>query len=156
MTINRLLHGIVVESNAESWTGKFLYSDFAVQDGIVRKNSLLNDLVQIPVIGIVAGITRMALGIIHCICHLYAYAISGNNGHLYHTNKGLAEILRGTIETIPVIGRIFANLYMPMSANGRCWWMIKMYNPDKPDGLDRYMDRWVQFQQFGPQFYVRA
>ena len=44
MTFSRLLSGIVVENNANSWTGTYLYSDYAVKDGKVVKNSALKTL----------------------------------------------------------------------------------------------------------------
>lgn len=156
MTVSKLLIGTVVESRTPSCTGKYLYSDFAMQDGEVQKNSLLNNLTQIPIVGRLAGIVRIALGIIHSTGHLLAYLGTWDKGHLYHAAKGGCEILRGGIEAIPVIGLIFAWLYMIPLRNARCWWMIKMYNPDAPDGLDRYMDNWDRWQIEAPQLYFRA
>ena len=40
ITFGHLLHGIVVETTAESWTGDYLYSDWATEKGV--KNSALN------------------------------------------------------------------------------------------------------------------
>lgn len=156
MTVSKLLIGTVVESKIPSWTGEYLYSDFAIQNGVVQKNSLLNNLSQIPFVGILAGVARVALAIIHSIAHLFAYLITKDKGHLYHAAKGGCEILRGAIEAIPVIGRIFAWLYILPLRNARCWWMIKMYNPDSPDGLDRYMDHWADWRIEAPQLYFRA
>jgi hypothetical protein len=76
-----------------------------------------------------------------------------------HAAKGSCEALRGGIETIPIIGRIFANfynsrpLYDPVNEGARTWWMIKIYNPQQPDGLDHWMNLWQGFPQ---AFYVRA
>jgi hypothetical protein len=156
MTVSALLIGMVVENRTPSWTGQYLYSDFAMQDGVVQKNSMLNNLSQIPFVGILAGIGRMALGIIHSIGHLFAYLLKQDKGHLYHAAKGGCEILRGGIEAIPVIGRIFSWLYMIPSSDTRCWWMLKMYNPDSPDGLDRFMNQWNDWKVKAPQLYVRA
>lgn len=144
-----LLHGMVIETNVESFTGKYLYSDFAT--GKAEKNSTLNSLVKIPVIGIAAGIARIALGIIHTFGHVLAALFTFKQGHLFHASKGLCEILRGVIETIPIVGRIFANsynsrpIYDPFENGSRSWWMIKIYNPENPDGLDTWMDNWADF-----------
>lgn len=156
MTISRLLLGIVVESKTPSVTGKYLYSDFAMQNGVVQKNSLLNNLSQIPFVGILAGIARVVLGVIHSLGHLLAYLGTVDRGHLYHAGKGGCEILRGAIEAIPVLGRIFSWLYICPVRDTRCWWMIKMYNPNSPDGLDRYMDNWASWKVSAPHLYCRA
>jgi hypothetical protein len=152
-----LLHGMVIETSAESWTGEYLYSDFATGQG--EKNTLLNTCTRIPFLGILAGLTRVALGIIHSIGHLCAAVYTQKKGHLFHAAKGASEILRGLIEAIPLIGRIFANVYNarpiydPDGLGGRSWWMIKIYNPNQPDGLDDWMDNWQDFPQ---AFYVKA
>lgn len=154
-----LLTGIVVESTVKSYTGNFLYSDYATVRG--NKNSVLNTCAKIPIIGIFAGITRIAIGIIHTIGHLFAALITQNKGHLFHAAKGACEILRGVIETTPILGRIFANLYNsspPLytegwEEGGRSWWMIKMYNPEKPDGLDKWMGNWHTYPK---ELYVKA
>lgn len=147
-----LLHGMVWETNVESFTGKYLYSDFAI--GKAKKDTALNNLVQIPLIGIAAGITRVALGLIHTVGHLLGALFTFKKGHLFHASKGACEILRGIIETIPVIGRLFANQYNSSEdGNARSWWMIKIYNPKKPDGLDKWMDNWSDFP---PCFHIKA
>lgn len=163
---NSLLNGIVVETTVQSYTGNILYSDFSEipgSDNSKNKNSLLNKCAKIPFVGIAAGIVRMALGIIHTLGHLFAALVTCKKGHLYHAAKGLCEILRGSIEAIPVAGRIFANLYTPAQIQylyqpgweegRRTWWMIKMYNPEKPDGLDAYMHNWANFPR---DMYVRV
>lgn len=154
-----LLHGMVLETTTESWTGEYLYSDFATCYGTAEKNSALNTCAKIPFLGIVAGICRVALGIIHTLAHLLAALITQDKGHLFHAAKGCCEILRGLIEALPIIGRIFANLYNstplwdPNGRGTRCWWMIKIYNPGQPDGLDIWMDHW---KTFPPVFYIKA
>lgn len=144
-----LLHGMVLETRTESITGKYLYSDFA--SGKASKDTTLNLLTKIPFVGIAAGVARVALGIIHTVGHLLAATFTFKKGHLFHAAKGGAEILRGAIEALPIIGRLFANQYNSAPVvdmygdGGRSWWMIKIYNPDKPDGLDIWMDLWWHF-----------
>ena len=129
----QLMHGIVIETEVESITGEFLYSDFAT--GYEGKNSTLNCWAKIPLIGSLAGITRVVLAVIHILGHLLAYIIPGREGNLFHAAKGACEILRGCIETIPIIGSIFAYLYTFPRCGARSWWMIKIYNPKKIDAL---------------------
>lgn len=154
-----LMHGMVFETTTESLTGDYLYSDFATKYGAAEKDTTLNTLVKIPFIGNVAGICRVALGIIHTIGHLIAALVTWDKGHLFHAAKGCCEIIRGLIETLPIIGRIFANLYNsrpvwdPQGEGARSWWMIKIYNPNKPDGLDVWMNNW---NPFPPAFYIKA
>ena len=144
MPIPALIHGMVVETTAESFTGEFLYSDY-----VRGQYEPLNTLACIPVIGIIAGVVRVVVGIFHTLCHLVTAFETRNKGHLYHAGKGCCEILRGVIETIPIVGRVFANLYS--GDGGRSWWMIKMYNPKKPDSLDAWMGYW---KGFPPAYYV--
>lgn len=151
-----LLHGMVWETDVESETGKGLYSDFATGNG--EKDTQLNQLVRIPFIGIVAGLARIALGIIHTVGHLVGALLTFKKGHLFHAAKGSCEILRGVIETIPVIGRIFAYSFSSTAEfdfghGGRSWWMIKIYNPQKPDGLDQFMNWWKEYPKC---YYVKA
>lgn len=164
VSFSHLLRGIVVETNAESLTGSLLYSDYADRGTQMNshipenasKDSVLNKATRIPVVGIVAGVARVALGAIHAVGHLFAALITQNKGHLWHAAKGGCEMLRGIIEAIPVVGRIFANTF---SAPDRCGspdrscWMIKMYNPEKPDGLDSFMHNWKTFPS---THYVKA
>jgi hypothetical protein len=147
---------MVWETDVESFTGEYLYSDFATGRG--EKDTTLNSLVKIPFVGIVAGVARVALGLIHTVGHLLAALLTCKKGHLFHASKGTCEILRGIIEAIPIIGRIFANAYdstamYDFGEGGRSWWMIKIYNPEKPDGLDQWMDNWEDFPR---RFYVTA
>ncbi len=155
--IGGLLHGMVIETDVESFTGKYLYSDFATGRG--EKDSTLNSLAKIPFVGIAAGIARVALGILHTIGHLFAALFTLQKGHLFHAAKGACEILRGVIESTPIVGRIFANSYNSVSITftdfddegDRSWWMIKIYNPNKPDGLDLWMNDWKNYP-----FYVKG
>lgn len=136
------IYGIVVESNTKSWTGPYLYSDYAVLGGVIRKNTKLNELVKNPVLGNFAGIARIALGIIHTIGHLFAFLFSFNRGHLFHSLKGICEIVRGVIETIPIVGQLFSYRLMP-EFDGSSWWLIKIYNPMNLDGLDIVRHYWL-------------
>jgi len=175
ISFNDVLHGIIVETKAESITGSVLYSDWADRGNLcachrkiprnANKNSVLNIAAQIPVIGIVAGATRVALGAIHTIGHLFAALITQNKGHLWHAAKGGWEMLRGIIEAIPVVGRIFANIYIrtpvydslpQIKSPSWSWWMIKMYNPEKADGLDLLMDNWKNCKTNSHSHYVKA
>ena len=150
--ICKLMHGIVLETPVESITGQYLYSDFAT-GGAGEKDTILNRIVRMPIVGIVGGVVRVALGIIHTIGHLFAAMFTCKKGHLFHAAKGGCETLRGIIEAIPVVGRIFANCdgapyhdYTDLEDVGhRAWWMIKIYNPEKPDGLDQWMANWGGF-----------
>ena len=156
-----LLRGIVVESRTPSFLGSYFYSDkiyydevYTLQHGdvAIQLQPLLNEASTITIIGIAAGLTRMALAIIHNIGHFFAFIVTWNKGHLIHIAKGSCEFLRGLIEAIPFIGRSFANSYYQ---NGT-WWMIKIYNPDSPDSLDRAQKNWVEFAtRIRPTGYFR-
>lgn len=149
----RLLHdltrGIVVETTTETWTGKLFYSDRIVYENYFPNQSTLNELTTIIVIGIAAGIARMALAIIHSIGHLFAALITWNKGHLIHAAKGGCEFLRGFIEAIPFLGRVFSLYY---NSKGY-WWMIKIYNPNHPDSLDKWTDNWKTLKENRPTGY---
>lgn len=146
-----LLQGIVVETRAESLTGHYFYSDRMHSDEptSIEIQPFLNQLSTINIIGIAAGIIRMALAIIHCIGHLFATILTFNKGHLFHVAKGGCEFLRGFIEAIPFIGRIFANVYYHHGE----WWIIKIYNPMRPDTLDEYANNWDSFKENRPSAY---
>ena len=161
-----LLRGIVVETKAgPGFTGSFLYSDTYHEECDPTKQNeqpfetvrfgsgnTLNDLSRIPIIGIAAGVARMALAVFHVLSHLFCALITFDKGYCYHAAKGGCEFLRGFIEAIPVVGRVFANHYVP---NGE-WWIIKIYNPDHPDTLDRYTGNWAHLKQVRPTAYVVA
>jgi hypothetical protein len=178
ISLSHLLSGIVIETHAESLTGSVLYSDVrhtAVHGDPNRydpynpfrkvpSSSYLNGMAQIPILGIVAGVARVALGAIHTVGHLFAALITQNKGHLWHAAKGGCEMIRGVIEAIPLIGRIFAGTYgiswnpdqfpFPSWCETRfCWWMIKMYNPEKPDALDSFVNNWNAFPR---SHYIKA
>ncbi len=113
---------------------------------------LLNDMSKISVVGIFAGITRVALAAIHTVGHLFAALFTFNQGHLYHAAKGGCEMLKGTIEAIPFVGRKFARAYTEHGL----WWIIKIYNPENPDSLDLNQGLWKNFKQERPNGYVFA
>ena len=71
----------------------------------VCKYPLLNRIAAIPFIGPIAGIMRIGLSVIHVIGHLFLSI--WNKEHIPHVIKGGFECLRGVIELIPVIGRIW-------------------------------------------------
>lgn len=146
-----LLQGVVVETSTGSWSGYLLYSDPSYrEDGSVKTQPFLNKMATKNVIGIAAGIFRMALAIIHCVGHLFAALVTFNKGHLFHVGKGGCEFLKGFTEAIPYIGRAFANIYYD---NGVLWWMIKIYNPECPDAIDKKTCEWKSFKKYRPSAY---
>lgn len=163
-----LLHGIVVETKTESWTGPYLYSDYVEH----KQVPCLNCFAKVPLLGNIAGIIRMALSIIHIVGHLLAACVTWDKGHLIHAAKGCTEFLRGLIESIPIVGQIFAQCYNPghdwcfwndpgfengdpdyTPEQSASWWMIKIYNPQKPDYLDNGMSKWANFPK---EYYYKA
>jgi hypothetical protein len=152
----------IVETDVNSWTGPYLYSDFAYQQNqqnvpSVVMDSTLNKWARQPIIGIIAGIARMALAIIHTIGHLLAAGVTLQQGHLYHALKGCCEFLRGVIEATPIVGRVFSHYYSSIPANGnaeRSWWIMKIFNPQHPDALDQIMHAWAGLAN-SPN-YIRA
>ena len=139
-----------------SLTGNILYSDCFVVLPEVESDTpikgdvpFLNQWAGIPFIGDLAGVTRCALAVIHIIGHLFASIIFWNNDHLFHVMKGSTELLRGFIEMMPICGRIFVWLHdaphfhrfvsMPWAqpVEFHSFFIIKIYNPDQPDMLDR-------------------
>lgn len=155
-SIYELSRGIVVETKTTSFLGSLMYSERRYpnpQEPVTFSlQPMLNDLSRISVVGIFAGITRVALAAIHTVGHLFAALFTFNQGHLYHAAKGGCEMLKGLIETLPFVGRKFARLY---TGNG-VWWMIKIYNPEKPDSLDLHVGLWKTFKQLRPNNYVLA
>ncbi len=156
VSVGDLLRGIVVETKTQSWTGGLINSDRACpeerHDTAFPNKNHMNEWASIPVLGIAAGITRMALSVIHTIGHLFAALVTWDKGHLFHAAKGGCEFLRGFIESIPIAGRLFVNHY----DEGGLWWIIKIYNPDHPDSLDRFTDHWAGLKQLRPSGYVLA
>lgn len=153
LSLNRLCQGVIVQSTTESITGPYLYSHNRHMNGEdcdyllnvtpqkkedVEYETFLNKFTKVPILGSIGGIVRIALSVFHTMGHACAYAITGDKGHKYHAIAGLCHLLRGLIETTPVIGQIFANTY---GSGSRSWWMIKMYNPNKPDNFDKLIDK---------------
>ena len=155
-SVSDLLKGVVVETRTQSLTGPLFYSDttFPGADEFVTIHFQhpLNELSTWYVVGIAAGVARMGLATIHMLGHSFAALVTFDKGHCYHVAKGACEFLRGSIEAIPVIGRLFARIYY----NDGLWWMIKIYNPDAPDSLDLHASRWSHFKQARPTGYVTA
>jgi hypothetical protein len=157
-TISDLFQGVVVETKAKSLMGPLFYSDKSYEESFdcygntFISQPWLNDLAKYPVIGIAAGVMRMALAIIHSIGHLLAALITFDKGHCFHAAKGGCEFLRGLIEAIPLVGRAFANFY---SRYGN-WWILKIYNPNAPDSLDHHLNLWDSIKHNRPSGYVTA
>lgn len=151
MLFAELLNGIVIETKTTTWTGGFFYSDQPPRCTISRNPPpMLNKLATIQIIGIAAGIARVACAILHILGHLLAFLVTLDEGHLYHAAKGGCEFLRGCLEAIPFVGRNFANWYY---VNGN-WWIIKIYNPEIPDRLDKQVNFWADLKQSRPNAYV--
>lgn len=165
---------IVVETDVESFTGKYLYSDMYFEAGkLIKENDsykiekkakahyhgILNRLVKYPIIGIVAGICRFALSIIHVLGHTLAAIVTQKKGHLYHASKGILEMQRSIVESIPLFGRIFAYTYNyepgkndivnetlhMYESNQDHWWFMKIYNPQNADKIDLHNNLWDGF-----------
>ncbi len=158
--ILELTRGIVVQTDTTSLLGPLFYSDRTYE---MFENSLtgereeahplLNQLSRVSVLGRGAGIIRMVLAVIHSVGHLIAALITFNKGHCFHAAKGGCEFLRGLIESIPFLGYNFADEY----CTDGLWWMIKIYNPERPDGLDIAQGKWVHFKEArGPGAYIIA
>lgn len=146
-----LLQGIVAETSTGSWSGYLLYSDpFYRENGSIKTQPFLNKMATKNVIGIAVGIFRMALAIIHAVGHLFVALVTFNKGHVFHAAKGGCEFLKGFIEAIPFIGRAFAHIYYD---NGVLWWMIKIYNPEQPDAVDKMRHEWESFREYRPSAY---
>lgn len=152
-----------VSSTRESWTGNIIYSDsYHVEkccDPDTNDLPLLNRLARIPVIGRLAGIARVAISIIHIVGHAIAALVLWDKQHLPHVAKGATELVRGLIESIPIVGFIFALKYDrgPMidgfdehehnkisAYHENCnkneyrksrFFLIKIYNPNQIDQL---------------------
>lgn len=160
--------GFVAETKVKSLLGPALYSDCSVgqPDNLMdasfktEHDTFLNKVSRTFIAGILGGIARLAIGIIHTIGHLFAAIFTRQKGHLFHAAKGASEMLRGLIEAIPVGGRIFASVYNPSGCGrntvdpdvekGRTWWIIKIHNPLAPDNFDRYMNNWI------PQYHANG
>lgn len=142
--------GYVMETRTKTLTGRLIYSDRVIDPFYMNSTpptTCLNGWAWIPVLGIAAGIVRTAIATIHIIGHLFAALFTFDKGHLFHAAKGGCEFLRGLIEATPFIGREFA-------MSNRQYWIIKIYNPDSPDGLDKYWNNWTEFKQNRPTGYI--
>jgi hypothetical protein len=74
----------------------------------ICQSSTLNSMAKVPILGMAAGVIRSALSVIHILGHLLAAFAKQEKGHVYHALKGGCEFIRGIIESIPIIGRIFS------------------------------------------------
>lgn len=168
-----ILSGIVVETTTSSWTGRYLYSDFCFEGSHVRRSnvgevvldSTLNEFSRVPFIGILAGVARITLAVIHIFIHLSCAIFTLDKGHLYHAGKGVCEGIRGIVEASPIIGRVFANVYSSEPPGWTVqhhegytysWWMVKIYNPQQPDALDKAAGLWNELKLARPNAYVFA
>lgn len=128
---------IVCETSIKSYTGEYLYSDswveWSARDLKGRDLTWLNESARYLGLGILAGIARIALGVIHTFGHLILAALTREKGHLFHAAKGGCEIFRGLIEAIPIIGRIFVHYYNPPSLESHIRPWIIYIPSDDPD-----------------------
>lgn len=169
-SISDVCHGIVIQTNTKSLLGPYFYSDLIYDGDLIDIDNgrndkylwsqpVLNFCAELPIIGRIAGVIRMAMAVIHSLGHLFAALFTQDIGHCYHAAKGGCEFLRGLIETIPVVGYFFATRYSEDKSwsiiKGR-WWIIKIYNPKSPDSLDEYTDGWKSLKAQRPSAYVVA
>jgi|SRR3989344_2111183 len=157
----------ILSTTCSSITGKILYSDVYRQEPKVEDSSetfpikyvnetpTLNKWAMIPLVGSLAGISRMALAVIHMLGHTFAALIVWDKGHFCHVAKGAAEFLRGAIETIPIVGSFFGFFYdMPIGSYkfgmSPCknvymysFFLIKIQNPQKDDSIDNLIDEGI-------------
>ena len=102
---------IYLNSSNDSYLGDgFLYSD-----GRCYKEPSLNKWAEIPIIGSFAGALRVALAICHIAIHLFSFSKDfftygdfsrASLAHGAHIIKGFAEMLRGVLEVLPVLGNL--------------------------------------------------
>ena len=140
-TFPDLLQGIVIETKLPSWTGEILYSDTGHNDHATMdvQYSVLDYLARVPIIGVVAGIIRIALAALHILNHTLALIFTLDSRHCIHLAKGGCEFLKGLIQSIPIVGHLFTRSWIE---NDGEWWIIKIYNPDMPDSLDEHANLW--------------
>lgn len=165
-----LLVGMVVETRTRSYTGEYLlYSDYGSIEVYTQargrhfetQDPLLNQIARwgSPLfLNVLVGITRIVVAVFHIIGHLFAALITQDKGHLYHAAKGGCEALRGLIEMIPIIGNLFSAFYSVSClsyGNSRSWWMIKIYNPDRPDVIDRVGELGFDDRESGPPYWLK-
>lgn len=155
--------GFVIATDVESFTGPYLYSDYAhleldtsthpelhnlmrsINGRLYKEHTTtLNNLSKLPVIGILAAITRVALACIHIVIHSAQALIFQEKGHLYHAAKGVCEIYRGLVDAIPIVGRLYSICKYSHTAPeySKHWTILKIYNPNKPDLVDELNGFW--------------
>lgn len=158
---SNLANGIVVENTLHSWTGDLLYSDTGYDQfqSIYPQNSVLDHLASKPFIGILGGIIRVALAAFHILVHTLSLIFTFDFRHFMHIAKGGCELLKGIIQSIPIIGHWFSHSWLHEWKGA--WWMIKIYNPNKPDSLDEYsrnfdphQDYWNALKTSRPSAYI--
>lgn len=147
---NDFLHGIVFETTTQSLLGSWLYSDRRCDGEESEPHPFLNRWAQIPVLGRLAGLTRMALAIVHILGHLFCGLITWKKGHFSHALKGTCEFVKGWIELIPFVGYFFAQTY----AKEGYYWMVKIYHPLNPDSLDVHNGYWHNLRHARSHAYV--
>lgn len=136
-------------TKAQSLTGPLFYSDQWWDFGYGNDADnvpFLNSFANVPILGRIAGVVRLVLALIHAVGHSFA-AIFISSEHLKHVAKGGTELLRGVIESIPVVGEIFSWCYNPNMIKDFLnpkefkpewnFFLIKITNPDAPDLIDR-------------------
>jgi hypothetical protein len=167
-SLGNLFGAFVVQTDVNSITAPYLYSDYCYKvepnkDPLIQ-DPLLNQWARVPLIGIIAGVARKALAFVHIAGHLTCAVITRDKGHLYHAMKGGCEFVRGHIESLFLIGRIFAwtyscppNYWNKEHYTGtQSWWFLKIYNPNSPDDLDRYNHYWKDFAKTSPTALITA
>lgn len=144
----------VVKTDVNSITAPYLYSDYcykvAPNSEPLIQDPLLNQWARIPLIGIIAGLARKTLALIHIAGHLACAVATLEKGHLFHALKGGCEFVRGHIESLFLIGRIFSWVFSTPPnywnkehyTGSQSWWIVKIFNPNSPDDLDRYNQYW--------------
>ncbi|KKK67694.1 hypothetical protein LCGC14_2951500 [marine sediment metagenome] len=155
LSFSDLLQGIVIETKLPSWSGKILYSD-TEHDLLGRlqvEYSDLDHIASVPIVGVVAGITRVALAVLHMVNHTFALIFTLDSRHCIHLAKGGCEFLKGLIQSIPIAGHLFTRSWMKNKGE---WWIIKIYNPNDSDTLDAHANFWRQLKQNRPNAYIIA
>lgn len=155
-----LVRGVVIENTLHSWTGDLLYSDTGYEEmcSVYPQHSLLDYLASKHLIGVVGGVIRVALAALHVLGHTLAFPITLDTRHFAHIAKGSSELLKGIIQSIPIIGSYFSRAWINDWKGS--WWMIKIYNPNHPDSLDNFSrdhdetkECWGYFKQTRPEAY---
>ncbi len=159
LSFSDLLKGIVIETKLPSWSGKILYSDTVHHAEHYEDHSLmveysnLDYIASVPIVGVAAGITRVALAVLHMLNHTLALIFTFDSRHCIHLAKGGCEFLKGLIQSVPIVGHLFARSWMENEGE---WWIIKIYDPDKPDTLDAHANFWQTLKRTRPSAYIIA